>query len=138
VKKDQIFEELARVFCGTPQGVLSHLRSFGLEVGALLYVCADQQSGQWLIRAIDNRWLGSGARLKATDARNLSKPVKVALRMKDNFAKCPDELLEWIKDLNPGLHTEHWRRLDRQPGKKGQNYPPYRLGLQQSYQGDRV
>jgi hypothetical protein len=30
------------------------------------------------------------ARLKATDAKNLPKPVKVALRMKDKVAKSPD------------------------------------------------
>jgi hypothetical protein len=55
------------------------------------------------------------ARLKATDARNLPKPVKVTLRMKDKVAKSPDELLKWIKDLNPGLHMEHWRVPNRQP-----------------------
>jgi hypothetical protein len=36
----------------------------------------------------------SGARLKATDARNLSKLVKVALRTKYKVVKTPDELLE--------------------------------------------
>jgi hypothetical protein len=50
--------------------------------------------------------LGSGARLKATDARNLPKPVKMALRTNDKVAKGSDELLKWIKDLKPGLHTE--------------------------------
>jgi hypothetical protein len=47
----------------------------------------DQQSGQWLIRAIDNYRLESGAKLKATDARNLPKRVKVALRMRDRVAR---------------------------------------------------
>jgi hypothetical protein len=47
--------------------------------------------------------------LKATDTRNLPKLVKVALRKKYKVAKSPDELLKWIKDLSPGLHTEHWR-----------------------------
>jgi hypothetical protein len=68
-------------------------------------VCGDQQSGQsgqWLIRATDNHRLGSGARLKATDVRNLPKPVKVALRTKDKVAKSPDKVLKLIKDLNPG------------------------------------
>jgi hypothetical protein len=51
--------------------------------------------------------LGPGARLKATDSRNLPKPVKMTLRAKDKVAKSPDELLKWIKDLNPWLHTEH-------------------------------
>jgi hypothetical protein len=55
-------------------------------------MCVDEQSSQRLIRARDYHSLGSGARLKAMDARNLPKPVKVVLRM---------------KDLNSGLHTEH-------------------------------
>jgi hypothetical protein len=44
----------------------------------------------------------------------------VALRTKDKVTKSPDELLKWIKDLNPGLHTEDWRVQDRQPELKGQ------------------
>jgi hypothetical protein len=51
--------------------------------------------------------LGPGGRLKATEAKNLPKPVKVALRVKENIARYPDELLQWIKQLNPGLHTEY-------------------------------
>jgi hypothetical protein len=62
-----------------------------------MYVYADQQSGQWLIRAVDNHKLDSGARLKATDTRNLPKPVKVAVRTKDKAVKGNDELLKWIK-----------------------------------------
>jgi hypothetical protein len=85
-----------------------------------LYICADQQSGQWLIIAIDNHRLGSGARLKATDARNLPKPVKVALRTRNKEAQTQDELLRWIKNLNPGLHAEKWRVLGRQSELKGQ------------------
>jgi hypothetical protein len=61
------------VFRGTTKSVLPHLQSFKLEGSALMYVSADQQSGQWVIRAIDNHRLGSGARLKAMDARNLLK-----------------------------------------------------------------
>jgi hypothetical protein len=83
-------------------------------------ICADQQSGQWLIKAIDNHRLGSGARLKATDARNLPKPIKVALRVRDKVAQTQDELLRWINNLNPGLHTENWRVLGRQSEPKGQ------------------
>jgi hypothetical protein len=41
-------------------------------------MCADQQSGQWFIKAIDKCRLESGARVKDTDGRNLPKPVKVA------------------------------------------------------------
>jgi hypothetical protein len=71
-----------------------------------IYICTDQQSGQWLVRAIDNCRLESGARLKATDARNLPKPVKVALRTWDEVAQTQNDLPKWIKNLNIGLHTE--------------------------------
>jgi hypothetical protein len=118
--QDQTLDELGRVFHGTPKRELPHLRSFRLEGGALIFVCADQVSGQWLIKAIDKQRLVSEARLNATDARNLPKPVKVALGTKDKVANSPDELLKWIKDLNPGLHTEHWRILDKQPEPEGQ------------------
>jgi hypothetical protein len=73
----------------------------------------------WL-RAIDNHRLGSGARLEATDARNLPKPVKVTLRTRNKFAQTQNELLRWIKNLNPGLYTENRRILDKQPDPKGQ------------------
>jgi hypothetical protein len=48
----------------------------------------------------------------------------VTLRTKDKFAKSPDEVLNWIKDLNPGLHTEHWGISDKQPEPKGQRLIP--------------
>jgi hypothetical protein len=105
--QDCILAELGKVLRRTPLGELPHLKSYRLEGGALIYTCADQESGQWLIRAIDNHRLGSGARLKATDARNLPKPIKVALRVRDNVAQTQDELLSWIQHLNPGLHTEN-------------------------------
>jgi hypothetical protein len=54
--------------------------------------------------------LESGARLKATYTRNLLKPAKVTLRMRDKVAQNQDELLKQIKIL-PRLHTEHWRGL---------------------------
>jgi hypothetical protein len=81
--QDQILNELGRVFHGTPKGEQPYLRSFRLEGGILIYVCANQQSVQWLIRATDNHRLGSGARLKATDTRNFPKPANGALRTKD-------------------------------------------------------
>jgi hypothetical protein len=84
---DPILEELGRALRGTPKGELLHLKSFRLEAGMITYVCADQQSGKWLTRAIDNHRLESGVRLKVTDARNLPKPVKVALRTRENIAK---------------------------------------------------
>jgi hypothetical protein len=40
--------------------------------------------------------------------------------VKENIARNPDELQQWIKQLNPGLHTEYWRALDKQPELKGQ------------------
>jgi hypothetical protein len=41
----------------------------------------------------------------ATDARNLPKPVKVDLRMRDKVAQTQDELLKWIN--YPKSRTEH-------------------------------
>jgi hypothetical protein len=84
------------------------------------YMCADQQSGQWLVRAIDNHRLGSGARPKTTDTGILPKPVKVAIRTRNKDAQTQNELLRWNKDQNPGIHTENWRILDKQSELKGQ------------------
>jgi hypothetical protein len=58
-----------------------------------------------------------GARLKAKDAWNLLKPVKVA--------QTQDKLLKWIENLNSGRHTEH-------------SYPTHRLGLSYSYEEDWI
>jgi hypothetical protein len=55
--QNYIIEELARVFCGA-----AHLKSYRWEGGALIYLCTNQQSGQWLVKATD---------------KNLPKPVKV-------------------------------------------------------------
>jgi hypothetical protein len=114
-----ILEELGRVLHRTPIE-LPHLKSNRLDGGALIYICTDQQSGQWLIKATNNHRLGTGARLKVMDARNLPKPVKVVLRTRDTVAQTHDELLTWVKNLNPGLNTEHWKVLDRQYELKGQ------------------
>jgi hypothetical protein len=43
----------------------------------------------------------------------------MALRIRDRVAQNQEELLKWIKNLNPGLHTEHWRVLNKQPEPKG-------------------
>jgi hypothetical protein len=48
---------------------------------------------------------GQGARLKSTHAKNLPKSVKIALRTGDKVAQSQEELLKWMKHLNPGLHT---------------------------------
>jgi hypothetical protein len=55
---------------------------------------------------------------RSTDARNLPKPVKVALRS-DRIAQNQEELLKWIVDLNPGLRTENWSVLDKQSELRG-------------------
>jgi hypothetical protein len=73
-----------------------------------------------IVRATDKHRLESGARLKATDTRNLPKPVKVALRTRDKVVQTQDELLKWIKNLHPRLHTKHWRVLDKQSEPKHQ------------------
>jgi hypothetical protein len=73
-----------------------------------------QQSGQWLIKAINNHRLESGGKLKATEGKNLPEPDKVALWVKENVARKQEELLQWIEQLIPGLHTEYWRALDKQ------------------------
>jgi hypothetical protein len=44
----------------------------------------------------------------------------VALRIRDNVAQNQEELLKWVKTLNPGLNTEHWRVLDKQSEPKSQ------------------
>jgi hypothetical protein len=84
--RDSILEILEEALRRTPLAELPRLKSYRLEEGALIYMCVDQQSGQWLIKTIDNHELGSGGRLKVTEAKNLPKPVKVALRVKENIA----------------------------------------------------
>jgi hypothetical protein len=105
--QNSILEVLGEVLRRTPIGELPHMKSYRLEEGPLIYICADQQSGKWLIKAADNHRLESRARLKATDARNLTKPIKVALKIRDKVAQNQEELLKWVKNLNPGLNTEH-------------------------------
>jgi hypothetical protein len=39
--------------------------------------------------------------------------------MRDKVAQTQDELLTWIKNLNPGHNTEHWKVLYRQSEPKG-------------------
>jgi hypothetical protein len=69
-------------------------------------MCALTNS-QSFIRSTGNHKLGSGTRLKSTDTKNLPKQVKVALRTMNKVAQSPDELMKWIKDLNPEFHKEH-------------------------------
>jgi hypothetical protein len=77
-------EITGEVLRGNPIGEMPHLKSYRLKGNALIYICADQQSGQWLVKAIGSHRLESGTRLKATDGKNLPKPVKVGLRIMDN------------------------------------------------------
>jgi hypothetical protein len=58
--------------------------------------------------------------LKVTEARNLPKSVKVALRVRANVDQTQEELLQWVKSLNPVFNTEHWKVLDKQSEPKGQ------------------
>jgi hypothetical protein len=44
----------------------------------------------------------------------------VALRIRDKVAQNQVELLKWVKNLNPGLNTEHWRVVNKQSEPKGQ------------------
>jgi hypothetical protein len=79
----------------------------------------------WLSKAINNHRLKTGTLLKVTEARNLPKPVKVAVSLRDNVAQTQDELLQWVKSLNPGLNTENWKVLDMQSEPKGLTYHVY-------------
>jgi hypothetical protein len=120
--QQSILDVLREVLRRTPVEELPHLKSYTcrLEGGALMYRCADQQSGQWLSKGINNHRLKTGTMLNVTEARNLPKPVKVALRVRDNVAQTQNELLQWVESLNPGLNTEHWKVLDKQSEAKGQ------------------
>jgi hypothetical protein len=57
--------------------------------------------------------------MEETTLRDLPKSVKMALRTGDKQSNDTKEL-QWIGDLNPGLSTEHWRVLDKQPEPEGQ------------------
>jgi hypothetical protein len=81
--------------------------SYSLEGGTLIHVCANQQSCQWLIKAVHRRRLKKETPLKATDAKDFLRPVKVALRTSGKQSKDTEELLRWIQDLNLELHTDH-------------------------------
>jgi hypothetical protein len=107
-----VFAKVGEVFHETPDGGHPLLRSYRLETGTILYECADQRSVDWLVTALHGFQIRKGARLKAADAKNLPKPIKMVLRTKHKVATGPEELLKWIKSLNPGLHMETWRVLD--------------------------
>jgi hypothetical protein len=78
-----ILAEIAGAFRVTHRERFPWLRSYKLEGGALMYVCTDQWSGQRLTEAINGHRLRDGTMLTATDAKDLSKPVIMALRTRD-------------------------------------------------------
>jgi hypothetical protein len=47
-------------------------------------------------------------------------PLRWLLKLGTKFPRIRRELLKWIKNLSPGLNTEHWRVLDKQSEPKGQ------------------
>jgi hypothetical protein len=47
-------------------------------------------------------------------------PVGMVLRTRDKQSEDTGELLQCIQDLNPGLHAEYWRVLDKEQKPKGQ------------------
>jgi hypothetical protein len=108
MEEDQncILEELDKVFRGIPLE-LPYLKSYRWERGALIYVCANKQSGQWLIKATDNQRMVSGVKLRATNAKNFSQTHQDSSQDKGNGCSKQEELLKLIKHLNRGLHIEH-------------------------------
>jgi hypothetical protein len=46
---------------------------------------------------------------KATEAKHLPKPLKMALRTGHKLSMGHEEFLKWINSLKPQLHTENWR-----------------------------
>ena len=72
----------------------------------------DQWSVDWLIAVLNGFQIREEVKLRAIDVTYLSKPIKMALRTRDILSLVPEELLQWIKSLNPGFHTENWRVLD--------------------------
>jgi hypothetical protein len=104
--------ELGRVFCGTPKGELPYLRLFRLEGSALIYMGTNH---------LVNGSLGPLTITGWAEGYGCQEPPQACQGVSQNegqVAKSPDELLKWIKDLNSGLHTEHWKVLERQPEPK--------------------
>jgi hypothetical protein len=52
-----------------------------------MYVCADQQSDQWLSQAINGNQLEEETKLKVRNGKDLSKTVKMALRTRNKQYK---------------------------------------------------
>lgn len=74
-------EVMVCLFRSTSRDKLPQFRSYRLEGNAFIYICADQQTGHWLIEATDGHKLGEPIMLKETDAKDLPRSVKMALRI---------------------------------------------------------
>jgi hypothetical protein len=114
--QNSILEVMGKVLRRTPTGELPHLKSYRLERGAFIYAPTNSQVNSLSKLLTTTGW--NRARLKATDTRKLPKPAKVALRIRDRVVQNHEELLKWIKNLNTGHDTEHWRVL-KQTEPKG-------------------
>lgn len=86
-EKGPIMAEIAGAFRSIPMERLPWLRCYGLEGGALTYVCADQESGDWFIQTINWHRFGKETVLKATEAKDILRPVKMTLRTWDKQSK---------------------------------------------------
>jgi hypothetical protein len=53
-----------------------------------------------------------GVGLKATEAKHLPKPLKMALRTGHKLSVGHEEFLKWINRLKPQLHMENCRVLN--------------------------
>jgi hypothetical protein len=81
---DLVLAKVGEVFRETPVGRRPLLRYYRLERDVLFYVCDHQRSVDRLIAALHGFKIRDGARLKATDAKHLPKPVTMALRMAES------------------------------------------------------
>jgi hypothetical protein len=53
---------------------------------------------------------------------HLPKPVNTALTTWDTVSLRSEELLQWIKSLNPWLHVEKWTVLDSKDESTGRRH----------------
>jgi hypothetical protein len=100
--------DVKRVLLETTGGGRPFLWFYRLEKG----VCPDQCSVDWIIAVLSGFQIREEVKLKAIDDKNLPKPVKMALRTRDKFFLVPEDVLQWIKSLNPWIHTQNWRVFD--------------------------
>lgn len=82
-KYDLILAEIMEAFKSIPRHSLLLLRFYRLKGRQLTYVCTNQQSGHWLNEAINDHRFGKGTMLMATDAKDLWRSIKMALKTWD-------------------------------------------------------